>query len=119
LAPGDDADRLLAGVRGETRTETSRTGGEFGFDETSTSVENGPLVHYALQEWQKAQDRLEGVAFKAIKAGLDERLVRATERNSEVFGQLLRAVIDDLALTAEQTARVPEVVARHLRALSA
>ena len=118
LAPGQSADALLRGTRGVSRTESEMTGFQQGSG-TSTTTDVGPLLHLALIEWQKAQTALESLCVQAIKIGIEERLVRATERNSEQFGLLLRAIIDDLRLSAEQRARVPEVVGRHLRALTA
>ena len=120
LAPGQSADALLRGTRGISKTVTNQSGGEAGgFTQESTTTDVGPLLHLALIEWQKAQGALESLCIQAVKIGLDERVVRLTERNSEQFGQLLRAIIDDLHLSAEQLSRVPDVVGRHLQAITA
>lgn len=91
LAPAQDADALLRGVRGISKTVTDSTGGEFGKVHTeSTTTDAGPLLHFALVEWQKAQDKLESLALAAVKAGLDERRLELEKAQAAMLVDGLR-----------------------------
>jgi hypothetical protein len=59
------------------------------------------------------------VCSEAIRAGIEERRIRLAEQEGALVAQAIRAILADLNLTAEQQERVPEIVPRHLRALSA
>ena len=114
-----DPDALVRGTRGVSRTVGHSTGGPMAGDSESTTTEVGPLVHAWLERYDSERSRFAGLCATAVKIGIEERVVRSTERNSETFGLLLRAIIDDLHLSAEQLSRVPDVVGRHLQAISA
>lgn len=91
LAPDQNADALLRGTRGVSRTVTEMTGGELGDTHTeSTTTDVGPLLHFALVEWQKAQDKLESLALAAIKAGLDERRLELERQQATMLVDGLR-----------------------------
>lgn len=66
-----------------------------------------------LGEWT---DRHAKVSKMAIDAGLDERRVKAEERQVEAVAQLVMAALSELGVPMDQAA---PVVARHLRALPA
>lgn len=72
-----------------------------------------------LQLYWKEREHLVKVSTAAVKAGLDERMVKLAENQGKLVADMLRAVLGDLELTEEQHARALEVVPRHLRALSA
>lgn len=86
--------------------------------------EFGPTGEYvrglALLEAQE-RDRCVGFAAKAIAAGLAERQVRLAERQGALIAEVLRSVMGDpsLGLTAEQRQAMPDVIRRHLAAVSA
>lgn len=69
--------------------------------------------------YERAMDRAVAVLAAIAKLGIEERLVRVTERQGALVAQVIRAILGELQLTPEQWARVSEVVPRHLRALSA
>jgi hypothetical protein len=64
----------------------------------------------------KERERCANFASKAVAAGLNERMVRLAERQGELLAQVIRGVLDELGLPAEQKQLAPEVVRRHLTA---
>jgi hypothetical protein len=64
------------------------------------------------------RDRCATFATKAVAAGLAERQVRLAEKQGELMAQAIRAILDELGLTAEQRALAPAVVRRHLTAVA-
>lgn len=72
-----------------------------------------------LKLYQQERTHLVKVCSEAIRAGIEERRIKLAEHQGELVAQAIRAILDDLNLTAEQQQRVPDVVPRHLRALSA
>ena len=66
----------------------------------------------------KAQDRLAQYATAALRAGVQERQIKLAEDQGMLVAQVIRAVLDDLQLTSEQSGRVPEIVPRHLRLIT-
>jgi hypothetical protein len=88
-----------------------------GGEDAGITEEAAPSVW--LQLYWKERDHLVKVSTAAVKAGLDERMVRLAENQGRLVAEMLRAILGDLELTEEQHARALEVVPRHLRALSA
>lgn len=86
--------------------------------------EFGPTGEYvrglALLEAQE-RDRTVNFAAKAIAAGLAERQVRLAEKQGALIADVLRAVMADptLGLSVEQRRTMPDVIRRHLTAISA
>lgn len=76
------------------------------------------VPHIAYRMLTDAQERLAKFATAALRAGVDERRVKLAEDQGSLVAQVIRAVLDDLQLTAEQSERVPEVVPRHLRLIA-
>lgn len=94
--------------------QVDKTATEFpGRDTTEAARPNVWLVLY-----QQERKHLVDVCKAALQAGVEERRVRLAEQQGEVLVGVIRAVLADLDLTAEQAARVPEVVPRHLRAVT-
>lgn len=89
-----------------------KTGGE----DYGTTEEAVPNIWLRLYQQERAH--LVKVCSEAIRAGIEERHIRLAEQQGQLVAQKIRAILDDLHLTPEQAARVPEVVPRHLRALS-
>jgi hypothetical protein len=69
-----------------------------------------------LGEWQ---DRLVKTCTAALSAGIEERRVRLAEQQGALVADVIRGVLADLGLSAEQSAKVAEIVPRHLRLLTA
>jgi hypothetical protein len=69
-----------------------------------------------LGEWQ---DRLVKTCTACLTAGIEERRVRLAEQQGALVADVIRGVLADLGLNAEQSALVAEVVPRHLRLLTA
>ncbi len=103
----DDRDSL---VWGKTKEDLS---GEF----PGPIYEATPNVW--LQLWNQERDRLTRVATAAIKAGIEERRVKLAEQEGALVAAVIRRILDQLGLTPEQTALVPIVVPKELRALTA
>ena len=94
--------------------EAEKTATEFpGTDVTRKAVPN-----IWLDLYQRERKHLVDVCRAAIAANIDERMVRLAERQGELLVEVIQAILSDLNLTAEQVARVPEVVPRHLRAIA-
>ncbi|MEU5477444.1 hypothetical protein [Streptomyces mirabilis] len=104
---GSDAENGL--VWGTTRR---KSGGE----DRGVTEEAAPNVWLRL--YQTERTHLVKVCSEAIRAGIEERRVQLAEQQGQLVAQAIRAILGDLGLTAEQQARVPEVVPRHLRALA-
>jgi hypothetical protein len=112
----DDAHETLAGhalVWGQTEHKAKTGGDDWG---TTTVHKAGPNVWYEL--YSRERDRLIKVCSEAIRAGIDERRVQLAEQQGALVAEAIRRILDDLGLTAEQTARVGEIVPRHLRAIA-
>jgi hypothetical protein len=106
-AVGTDGQHPL--VWGKVR---EKTGGQ----DWGQTEEAGPNIWLRL--YQDERDHLVKVCSAAIKAGIEERRVRLAEQQGQLVAQAIRAILDDLGLTVEQQAKVPEIVPRHLRALA-
>ena len=72
-----------------------------------------------LQLWNQERDRLVRVAAAAIKAGIEERRVKLAESEGMLVAAVIRRILDSLNLTPEQSALVPVIVPKELRALTA
>jgi hypothetical protein len=66
----------------------------------------------------KERERCANFATKAVAAGLAERQVRLAERQAELLAQVIRGVLDELGLSAEQKQLATEVVRRYLTAVA-
>lgn len=93
-------------------TTRRKTGGE----DWGETQEAAPNVWLRL--YQTERTHLVKVCSEAIKAGIEERRVRLAEQQGALVAQVIRAILADLDLSAEQQALVPDVVPRHLRALA-
>lgn len=88
-----------------------------GGDDRGTTEEAAPNVWLKLYQAERAH--LVKVCSEAIRAGIEERRVKLAEQQGELVAEVIRAILADLDLSAEQQERAPEIAARHLRALSA
>jgi hypothetical protein len=77
----------------------------------------GEAIRGLAQLEAAERDRCAGFATKAVAAGLAERQVRLAERQGQMLAQVIKAILDDLDLNADQQALVADVVPRHLRAI--
>lgn len=84
-----------------------------GVDTTESAV-----THMWLQLYRAERKHLVDVTKTAIAAGIEERRVQLAEAQGTMLATVIRAVLDDLHLSAEQRAMVPDVVPRHLRAVA-
>ena len=89
-----------------------KTGGQ----DWGQTEESAPNIWLKLYQQERAH--LVKVCSEAIKAGIEERRIKLAEKHGELVAQAIREILDDLNLSAEQQARVGEVVPRHLRALA-
>lgn len=92
--------------------DTVKTGAESG----TKSVEKAAAsVWYELYARERAH--LVTVCAAALRANVDERRVRLAEAQGEQLASVIRAILNDLRLTAAQQKLVGTVVPRHLRAI--
>lgn len=94
------------------------TGESWSTSESGGSVKVGEYIRAMAKLESDERDRCANFATKAVAAGLAERQVRLAEQQGAMLASVIKAVLDDLGLTPEQAARVPEVAARHLRAVA-
>jgi len=83
-----------------------------------TNTTEAAAVNVWVQLWQKERDHLVAVSKAAIAAGIEERRVRLAEQQGALLASVIKSILGDLQLTAEQAARAPRVVADRLRAVS-
>lgn len=81
-----------------------------------TTHQARPNIAYVML--YAAQDRLAQYATAALKAGVEERRVRLAESQGSLVADVIRRILDALALTPEQQQLVPTVVPAQLRALA-
>ncbi|QDG63224.1 hypothetical protein [Pseudarthrobacter sp. NIBRBAC000502771] len=81
-----------------------------------TTEKAGPSVWYEL--YLKERDHLAKVCALALRAGIEERKVKLAESQGALVADVIRRILNAVALTPEQQILVPEVVPRELRALA-
>lgn len=75
--------------------------------------------HIIYQVLHRAQDQLVRYASETLKAGVEERQVRAAERTGEQFEQVLMAVLASINATPEQLRTASTEVPRILKDMAA
>lgn len=81
--------------------------------------EHAEQLRAELGLYERALDRTARILTDVNKLGLEERRVVLAERQGHQIANALRRIFDALDLTAEQQAKIPIVVPRELRRLSA
>lgn len=76
-------------------------------------------VHTWVRLYQQERKHLVEVCQAAIRAGVEERQVTLAERQGALLAGAIRGILADLDLTPAQAARVPDIVPRHLRTVTA
>jgi hypothetical protein len=94
---------------GGEQSFTLKTGSEAG--ETTTV---GPAVHVLLGLYLTERKHFASVCARAAAANIDERQVRLAEKQGELVGQILSAILDGLDLSDEQVEKVPGLIDEHL-----
>ncbi|MEU3452156.1 hypothetical protein ABZ671_00735 [Micromonospora sp. NPDC006766] len=100
--------KLRKALTGDTYTVTAE----------GDPVKTGEYVRAIAKLEADERDRAANFAAKAVAAGIAERQVRLAERQGAMLAEVIRRILGDLNLTPEQSARVSEVVPRHLRAVA-
>lgn len=75
-------------------------------------------VNAWVKLYQAERSHLVKVCSEAIRAGIEERRVKLAESQGALVAKAINAILNDLDLSAEQAARIPDIVPRHLRALA-
>lgn len=121
---GADAGKLADAARQDLRRVFNEGGVAALVGNTYAATKDGDVyatgeaIRGLAQLEAAERDRCANMATKAVAAGLAERQVRLAERQGAMIAQVIRAILDDLNLTADQAALVADVVPRHLRAVS-
>lgn len=76
-------------------------------------------INVWVEMHQRERRHLREVCRDAIAAGIEERRVKLAEQQGAMLAGAVRGILHDLGLSEQQWALVPEIVPRHLRALSA
>lgn len=87
-----------------------------GGEDRGTTEEAAPNVWIKL--YQQERVHLVRVCSEAIRAGIEERRVKLAEAQGALVVKAINAILNELDLSAEQAAKVSDVVPRHLRALA-
>lgn len=93
-------------------TTKVKTGGE----DHGTTEEAAPSIW--LELYYRERKHLVDVTKAAIAAGIEERRVKLAEQQGALLVKVIRGILGDLGLSAEQQAKVQDVVPRHLRAVA-
>lgn len=110
VVAGLERDDVTWGLAEEVR----KGSGEFpGTDATEKAG-----VNVWVQLYQAERKHLTEVCKTALAAGIAERQVRLAEQQGALLAGVIGRVLDALDLTAEQRARVSEIVPRELRAVA-
>lgn len=78
-----------------------------------------PITVAQLDRFTESLERAQRFAKMFLDAGVDERQTRIAESQATMLVGVIRAVLDELDLSAAQRALVGEIVPRHLRAITA
>jgi hypothetical protein len=100
-------------VWGKTKTDDNQATEFPGLNTTEQAVPNVWLTLY-----QAERKHLVDVCKTAIAAKIDERRVRLAEQQGEILIGAIQTILGELNLTAEQHAKVPEIVPRVLRSIA-
>jgi hypothetical protein len=87
-------------------------------EETADDIKYKAGVNVWVQLLQQERAHMVRVAKEAINAGIEERRVRLAEQQGTMLASVIKAILGDLNLNAEQQALVPQIVPRHLRAVA-
>lgn len=101
-----EPDDLIWGV-----TKTKQGGEDYG-----TTEEAVPHAYLKLYLTERAH--LAKVCADAIRVGIEARQVKLAEEQGAMVAKAVRAILDDLQLTAAQRALIPTIVPLHLRDLA-
>ena len=96
----------------------SEDGGAFVPMKSEDSHPGNGLQSVWYRTYQAERAHYVNVCAQALKAGVEERRVKLAEAQGEQVAGVIRAILADLGLTAEQQAAAPEVASRHLRLLA-
>lgn len=105
-----ERDELVFGVTREETTETPD--GLLTRTITESRVNTWVLLRH------QRETMLQGACEAALRANIEERLVRLAEQQGAVIHRLLLAVLADFGIGPDDT-RIPEILPRRLRELSA
>jgi hypothetical protein len=110
VVQGLERDDLVWGVT----EQVEKSAGEF--PGTDTTYAAKPSVWLDL--YQRERRHLVDVCKAAVAAGIEERRVRLAEQQGALLASVIRGVLADLDLSADQQSRVAEIVPKHLRAVA-
>lgn len=108
-----EPEQLIRGTRTVRRTVTTTGEGEV----TTTTTEAGVQVSPWIDLLHRQQDRVAKVSAVLLQHGIDELALQIEQRAVTDLVGVIRGILDDLHLSAEQQALVPEVVPKRLRVL--
>jgi hypothetical protein len=94
--------------------EVEKTAGEF----PGVDVIHKAAVNVWVELYAQERRHLVNVCKTAIQAGIEERKVRLAEQQGALLAGVIKNILGDLDLNAEQQAKVGTVVPMHLRAVA-
>jgi hypothetical protein len=111
IVAGLEAEQVVWGREREVATDS----GEFPGSQVTYSAKLNVWVQYRQQRERALID----ACADAMRANVDERLVRMAEMQGGRIVTALNGIFEDLGLSADQRALLPEVVPRRIRELVA
>jgi hypothetical protein len=111
-----EPDQLIRGTRSVRRTVTPGAGPNGG-DTVTTVTEAGTLISPWLDLLARQQDRVTKVSAVLLQHGVDQLALQIEQQAVTDLVAVIRGILDDLHLSSEQQALVPDVVPTRLRAL--
>lgn len=92
-------------------TKTKQGGEDYGTTEEA-------VPHAFLKLYLTERAHLAKVCADAIRCGIEARQVELAEQQGAMVAQAVKAILEDLQLTAAQRALIPTIVPQHLRELA-
>lgn len=97
-----------------TRPVKEATAGSYQGAYAIVDLKGEEILSLWVRERQRSLDKLANYSSCALKAGVEDRLVRLAEGMGERLATTLEAILNELQLTAEQQAKAPQVIERQL-----
>jgi hypothetical protein len=108
-----DPEEAVGSVVTVTRRPLKEEKGAESMDLVAEEVRTeSPQLHIWIQVRRQAMDRLVTYSATALKAGLEERLVRVAEQQGQLLAQAVRGILEELGVADRP--EVPAVVRKHL-----
>jgi hypothetical protein len=112
-----DPDDAVGNVVIRTSRPLKTPGGGENVDEVVEETRTeAPALNIWIQVRRQAMDRLVQYSATALRAGVEERLVRVAEQQGQLIAEAVRGILEELGVADRP--EVPTVVRKHLTLIS-